>query len=307
MRVALLITFFILYTLSPTGISAQVEQKPKANFRVYAASGKEVALEDVVNAMGKSEVVFLGETHNDAVAHQLEAELLQSAASRYGLNAAADSRRQLVLSLEMFERDVQTILDEYLSGLILERMFFKDSRPWSNYQTDYRPLVEFARKNNLPVIAANAPARYANQVSRLGRGSLASLSKTAKAWLAPLPYGEASTAYAEKFNSFMESATAGHDPNSKKYFLDAQVLRDATMAYAIAQNLKSRQKALVLHVTGIFHVAGRMGVPEQLTAYRPQTRMIVVAIVPAVEAPKPDAESLEKFGDFVFITTPAQP
>lgn len=306
-RVPLLIAFYVLYALSPASIFAQGEQKPAANFRVYDSSGKTVTLEDVVNAMSKADVVFIGETHDDAVAHQIESQLLQSATARYGPNASADSRRHLILSMEMFERDVQTILDEYLGGQILERMFFKDSRPWSNYQTDYRPLVEFARANSLPVIASNAPARYANSVSRLGRASLASLSQTAKAWLAPLPYGQAGAAYAAKFNRFMESATAGHEPNSKQYFLDAQVLRDATMAYAIAQNLKSQKKALVLHVTGIFHVEGRMGVPEQLASYRPQTRMIVVAIVPATEVPKSDAESLRKIGDFIFITEPAKP
>ncbi len=30
-------------------------------------------------------------------------------------------RRPLVLSLEMFERDVQSVMDEYLSGSITER------------------------------------------------------------------------------------------------------------------------------------------------------------------------------------------
>jgi uncharacterized iron-regulated protein len=70
--------------------------------------------------------------------------------------------------------------------------------------------------------------------------------------------------------------------------------------------LKARQKALVLHVTGIFHVEGRMGIPEQLDKYRPQTRMLVIALVPASETPKTDAESLKKLGDFVFFTQTAQ-
>ena len=61
--------------------------------------------------------------------------------------------------MEMFERDAQIVLDEYLNDLITEKKFLDDSRPWENYKTDYRPLVEFARVNKLNVIAANAPRR----------------------------------------------------------------------------------------------------------------------------------------------------
>ena len=82
---------------------------------------------------------------------------------------------------------MQIVLDEYLNGLISEDHFLLSSRPWKNYKTDYRPLVEIAKQNKLSVIAANAPRRYVNMVSRNGRDSLNGLSKQAKEWLAPLP------------------------------------------------------------------------------------------------------------------------
>jgi uncharacterized iron-regulated protein len=301
MKVSLLMVCALVCSFfAPLASRAQGGQKQSANVRVYDSTGKQVTLDEVVEAMSKIEVVFVGETHNDALAHQLEAQLLERAEARYG--SKTDSKRTLVLSLEMFERDVQTTLDEYLKGLIPERMFFKDSRPWSNYQSDYRPLVEFARTNNLQVLAANAPARYANMVSRLGRNSLAGLPEASKAWIAPLPYGEAGPAYAAKFNRLMESMPPGHETGAQRNLLDAQVLRDATMAYAIAQNLKGQKSPLLIHVTGIFHVEGRMGVPEQLETYRPRTPMLVIAILPAREASAVDAESLKKRGDFVILT-----
>jgi uncharacterized iron-regulated protein len=302
MRALMLITFAFLYALAPLIALAQNQQKPASDFRVYDASGKLATIDEIVAAMDKAEVVFIGETHNDAVGHQVELGLLQAAAARYNQGAG----RQLALSLEMFERDVQTTLDEYLGGLILERQLISDARPWSNYQSDYRPLVEFAREKGMAVIAANVPTRYANMVARAGRNSLDALSPQAKVWLAPLPYGEASTPYAAKFQRAMQGMGGGHEGKAMQNFLDAQVLRDATMAHSIAQALKARQKALVLHVTGIFHVEGRMGIPEQLEKYRPQTRFIVIALVPASEVPKTDAESLRKLGDFVVVTQTAQ-
>lgn len=308
MRVSLLITFSLLTAaLAPLCGFAQREQKPSSPFRIYASSGKAATLEEIVNAMGQSEVIFIGETHTDPVAHQIELQLLESAAARYGLRAGGGGAREVVLSMEMFERDVQTALDEYLTGLILERQLLSDTRPWNNYQSDYRPLIEFARSNKLAVLAANAPARYANMVARSGRSSLAGLSAQARSWLAPLPYGEAGAAYAAKFNNVMGSMGGGHGAGGMKNVLDAQVLRDATMAYAIYESLKARKRPLVLHVTGLFHVEGGLGVPEHLKSYRPQTRMLVVAVVASASVTKLDAESLSRIGDFVVLSESSRP
>ena len=65
----------------------------------------------------------------------------------------------------MFERDVQDILDAYLKGKISEKKFLKQARPWPNYLEDYRPLIEFAKKKGMPVIAANLPRRAAAAVA----------------------------------------------------------------------------------------------------------------------------------------------
>ncbi|UQT38864.1 ChaN family lipoprotein [Acidaminococcus intestini] len=57
---------------------------------------------------------------------------------------------RLVLSLEMFEKDVQASLDAYLAGRMTEMEFLKVSRPWPNYERDYRHLVEFAKRRGFP-------------------------------------------------------------------------------------------------------------------------------------------------------------
>src|ERR1043165_1690508 len=136
MRALMLLTSSLLYSLAPLIALARNEQKPASDLRIYDSSGKAVTIDEVVAAMDMAEVVFIGETHNDPVGHQVELRLLQAAAARYSQSGG----RRLALSLEMFERDVQTTLDEYLSGLILERQLISDARPWNNYQSDYRPL-----------------------------------------------------------------------------------------------------------------------------------------------------------------------
>jgi uncharacterized iron-regulated protein len=146
-------------------------------YGAFTGAGAAATLDDIVAEMGRHQVVFVGESHDDPTGHMLEAELLERAYAAYGAPGSnGGAPRTVALSLEFFERDVQPILDEYLGGLITERAFLADSRPWPRYETDYRKLIEFAKRNGLAVIAANAPRRYAGRVTRHGRESLNDLS-----------------------------------------------------------------------------------------------------------------------------------
>jgi uncharacterized iron-regulated protein len=291
-------------------------------------------------ALENADVLLVGEMHNDPLAHLLEAELLRTAVRRLR-QAGQSPQRAVALSLEMFERDVQIVLDEYLAGLITEKHFLSSSRPWNNYETDYRPLVELAREHQLHAIAANAPARYVTRASRAGADSLKALSPVALGWLPPLPFAPASAAYAGKFAQAMgggpalaasphgaatpaagearpaapteaparaqpapggqTSAAAAHGSAN---LLDAQNLRDATMAYAISEHLKRAPGAFVFHVNGRFHSEERLGVTEHLLRYRPTTRVLVVTIVSDRSFPDFDAATMARLGDYVIVTDP---
>jgi len=307
---ALLLTDILLSAalLAQLAPAAAAQGEPAERYKAFDSKGRAVKLEEIIDALGGADVLFLGETHDDAVAHALEAELLRRADERY--SKAAGRARAVALSLEMFERDVQTVLDEYLGGLISERHFLLSSRPWNNYETDYRPLVEYARAHHLPVIAANAPARYVSRVSAQGPDSLASLSKEARAWLPPLPFHAASAAYASKFNRVMSGGVAAAaaapqpNPHGGAYLLEAQTLRDASMAYAISEFLKRGRDPLVVQVNGTFHSEERMGVPEQLAHYSKKARAVVVTIIPDESRAGFDAGSMSGLGDFVILTEP---
>jgi uncharacterized iron-regulated protein len=159
--------------------------------------------------MADAEVVLVGETHTDPVGHWIEAWLFQEALAVAGVLAAeevapgTDRTRPVALSLEMFERDVQGIVDEYLDDLITEAQFKASARPWEHYDADYRPMVELAKASGIPVLAANAPRRYVNRVSRLGPDALDALSDRAKESLPPLPFPAPTQAYRDEWNTLM--------------------------------------------------------------------------------------------------------
>jgi uncharacterized iron-regulated protein len=315
------------------------------DFRVYDRRGRDRSMADLFKAMDDTDALLVGESHDDAVGHGVEAEILSRAAERTGAVGGGSARgRPVVLSLEMFERDVQYILDEYLAGLITEDQFKKSARPWERYDTDYRPMVEFARAHGLPVVAANAPRRYVNRVSRLGPSALDPLPATAKAFLPPLPYPGPSEPYTAKWNALMAEmmaqmraradSAAGAPPDSASApppaapmpgavpppaalpqvpprdhgvgnALHAQALWDAAMGHAVAAALDEHPGALVVHYVGSFHVEGGTGIPERIRDYRPRTRILVVFLQPVEDIQAWDGEKHGGLGDFVILTRKA--
>ncbi len=108
------------------------------NYRLYSMKlGKEVSMKDIAEDMKNYDVVFYGEEHNDSVTHYAEKTLFKTLYDKY--NSA------ITLSMEMFERDEQEVMNEYLGGFIREKEFKHDARVWSNYR-DYRPMVELAKE-----------------------------------------------------------------------------------------------------------------------------------------------------------------
>jgi uncharacterized iron-regulated protein len=217
--------------------------------------------------------------------------------------------------MEMFDRDVQPVMNEYLQGFIREKNFKKDARSWSNYK-DYRPMVEFAKEKKLPVVCANAPSRYTNMAGRLGQESLQRLPKETQQWFAPLPYDTASGAYYEKLTGLSLHAPATADTAKKKLpamnmgnfnLVVAQSLWDATMAYSIASYWKANKKKKIFQVNGKFHSDERFAIVTQLSKYAPKAKVIVISSASDEKFPDIQWSDYQKEGDFVIITDPSIP
>jgi uncharacterized iron-regulated protein len=265
------------------------------HYKIYdTRTRKTAAIEDIIIDMNQADVLFFGEEHNDSTGHQLEYILLQKLAERYPGKTA--------LSMEMFETDCQYIVDEYLHGLIREKNFKTDARAWPNYN-DYRPLIEFAKSNNIPVVAANAPARYTNMVNRLGLHSLEQLDKTGRSYLPPLPIDTATGAYYEKFAAIM----GGHASMPGMQLYEAQNVWDATMGWSIAGFLKDHHDYKLLQINGGFHSEEKLGAAAQLLHYDHKARILNIAVYSDDSFANPDWSKFSKMGDYIILTDPNLP
>jgi len=305
-----------LFCSSSAILHAQGENPYADCYKIYSGNlGKLINVDHIVEDFAKYDVIIFGEEHNDAVAHYLELLLFQKLHVRY--------EGMIALSLEMFDRDVQVILDEYLNGQITEKHFKKDVRVWINYE-DYRPLVEFAMTSKIDVIAANAPMRYTNIARTRGQDALLVISKTAKSFLAPLPYDTATGEYREKLMNVQEvlepllikkDSLMPGDKMQKKMppamtvfrINQGQSLWDATMAYAIYQYRKHNKDKKVLHVNGKFHSDEYFGVVEQLKRYDPEVKILVISSFPDDQFPDVNFTQYTYLADYIIITDPSIP
>jgi len=237
-----------------------------------------------------AKVICVGENHEDATAHKLELDILK---------ATKSDNSNFALSLEFYDRESQTVLNEYLQGIIPIETFLTDGKPPGNH-TDYQSLIDFCKEGNLEVIAANCPRRYTRLVGKHGKDFLNQLKNTPAAnLLPPLPYTGASTAYRNNFLAIMEKM-GNTNPNVPTSMLDAQSLWDATMAHSIAEGLV-RGLEKIVHITGYFHIQHRLGTIEHIERYAPGTDILTVVILPAEQLDSLNEEQLN-IGDLVALT-----
>lgn len=289
----LLIALFILINYHFKG---QITDK---NYVIMNKEGEKKTIDDIIKATNNIDVVFFGEEHNDSVAHYMELALFKKMHEVY--------KEKCVLSVEMFERDAQIILNEYLEGKIKENHFKKDARAWSNYK-DYRPLIEYAKANNIKVIASNASMRYVSMANKGTQTALLSLSPEAKKWIAPLPFDTAKTEYYNKLREIMglnakDKNAGGPMPKS----LNGHSLWDATMAYSISEVLNQNKGYKVLHLVGRFHVDEKFGVCQQIMNYKSDVKFLLLSELTDKDYPSVKLGENKKLGDFIIFSDPNVP
>lgn len=275
-----------------------------AALRIYDTKAKRfVSFGQFANTVASNDMVFFGEQHNDPATHAAELAVLA---------ALGERRPHVVVSLEMFERDVQPLMDQYLLGTISEANFLAGSRPWDPYTTDYRPLVELARVRGWPVIAANVPRRLASAVSRRGLALLDTLNAGDKRYMAR-EHSCPKDAYYTRFAEVMGGHEAGGGPPTAAdaaamtqmtdRFYEAQCAKDEAMGEAVADAwLRGPAGTVVFHVDGAFHSDYGLGTVERARRRAPQAKSVVLSAVPVTDLTRPDIAPHADKADYLLFT-----
>lgn len=259
-----------------------------------ASDGSSIGMERLIDELAEADVVFLGEEHDATIVHRLQLEVTRRLNERHG---------QILLSMEMFERDGQNALDLFLSGTIDESEFLALARTWGNYEADYAPAVRFARDNGVPILASNVYRPLASKAAKSGWRSAIGSPWAARRVSAP------EGPYRDRFFASMSDIPGhgdGFPPDVMQRFYEAQCLKDDTMAESIARHFDEAgpDASPVVHWCGRFHSDFGLGTVERLRERRPDLKVLVVSAAKSDDlgatAPAEDRER----GDYLWYVLP---
>jgi uncharacterized iron-regulated protein len=254
-------------------------------YSMFDAKGKLSDYSAMLNEAKKADIILFGELHDNPVVHWLQKELTKDIYS--------DKKDKLVLGAEMFEADDQIALNEYLEGKISEKTLKDEVKLWTNFATDYKPLLDFAKTNKLKFVAANIPRRYANMVYARGTNCLDSIDAEAKKWMAPLPFKY--DANVKSYKDIFENSGGHGGENLPK----SQAIKDATMAYFILKNWSKGQT--FLHYNGAYHSNHHSAIEWYLKQQNPALKIMVISSTEQDDITKLKDDAMDS-GDFIICT-----
>ena len=287
MRFLRLASFLLLLT----SLASFTMRGDRPAYRLFTAAGTAADYDQMLADLAQADVVLFGEQHNDALAHWLELQVTKDLLK-------LKKPGQLVLGLEMFERDVQPLVARYAAGTLADSALERQARPWPNYATDYRPLLQFAREQKVLVVGTNAPRPF---VSAVARGSLQALGKLPaadRALLAPLPLKVDYELPGYKNMAAMFGGDSQAHGGGAQNIIQAQALRDATMAHFIETSRQPGQT--LLHFNGSYHSDHHDGIAAYLRQYGPKLRVRTLSVVTQEQLQTLEKEQLN-LADFVVV------
>nr|WP_297310011.1 ChaN family lipoprotein [uncultured Flavobacterium sp.] len=276
MKKAILFMFLIL------GIATSAQEvKP---YQIYNSKGKKISFEKMISGLTDSDVVLFGEFHDNSIVHWLQLKTAK----------ALKQKTNLIFGMEMLETDNQTFVDLYLKSDLSEEDFAKSARLWNNYKTDYKPIVDYAKANQIEVIASNVPRKYASLLYKQGEEALLNLPEDEKQWIAPLPfpYDASLPSYVKMMEMFKDSDHANQN------FPKAQAIKDATMAHFIVTNLK--EEKTLLHINGSYHSNNYEGIYWYLKKYDNSLKVKTITVLEKADITKISSEE-KQLADYIII------
>ncbi|EDN70818.1 protein of unknown function DUF399 [Beggiatoa sp. PS] len=239
-------------------------------------------LDDIIPKIVSSRVIYVGEQH-DQFAHHLNQLMV--------IKKLHEAGHKIAVGLEMFQVPYQSALDDYLADKIDEPTFLQRSQYFNHWRFDYnlyKPIIDYVKAENIPLIALNIDKQITKKVAREGIHNLTEEEKPAL----PVEMDFSNDAYRhDLYQIFMQHQKTFGDKNFE-YFLQSQALWDETMAQTAAQFLAQYADTQLIVLAGNGHVRYRYGIPNRLYRRNGETFTVIVQ----------DERMTPEIGDYVLLT-----
>jgi len=247
---------------------------------------------EVISLINKSDVILLGEIHDNPVQHEIQQKLFE---------ARIASGARPALMMEQLNIENQPELDHALMGSDRNEVLNNVYKlvKFSNAE-DYKPLLAIAVDNKLPIIAANTPNQKLNPV--IWRGYDAYDADELKRLKVEEVWNDKRQKY---MVTHMGGAHCGQLRDELRVGLSrSQRLRDALMVDSAVSSIPRG----VVAILGSSHARRDIGLPLYFAARDPKAHIISIAFIevsPDVTDPKTylaDSSTGEAPFDVVWFT-----
>ncbi|MCP4371518.1 MAG: PDZ domain-containing protein [Deltaproteobacteria bacterium] len=240
-------------------------------------------IEDIFPELMKSRIIFVGENH-DRFAHHINQLNIIRKLHKAGV--------KIGVGMEMFQKPYQKAVDDYLVGRINEAEFLKQTEYFNKWRYDYnlyKPIIDFLKQNNIPLVALNIDGNISKKTAREG---IDSLSKNERKQL-PDKLDFSNQLYRGDLHRIFDIHSEETNLKDFNQFFQAQTLWDETMADSAANFLADNPASKLVIFAGNGHVRHKYGIPQRL--YRRVNEPYTVIVQ--------DEEIEDGIADYVLITT----
>ncbi len=245
----------------------------------HVPTGIRVTRAQLLDMIGASRIIYVGETHDNIRAHRVQLEIITGLIERFP--------GQVAVGMEMFQRPYQDVMDRWSRGELNERGFLKQSRWYSNWGMDYgyyKPILDYIRQERIPLLALNASAELTKEMRNHGLDGISEARQN------QLPQMDFSDPHHRKLIEAFYKAHPSTSAKSFETFYRVYVLWDEIMAETVADYLTTDEggdKKLVV-LAGGNHVRYGLGIPRRVFRRFPAAYTIVLPMEVSIPDDKKD-------------------
>ncbi len=241
-----------------------------------AKERRQLSFGELTDRLLEADMICVGETHDSELCHRVQLQIIK------GLHAS-DAR--LGVGMEMFQRPYQEHLDKFMRGDTSEGEMLKASEyktRWGFHWSLYQPIVDFCRKNALPLAALNVPKELTGKISK---GGFKNLSDDDKKALGPVDFHVKAHRdhWYETLAKMHGNAKVSEDQKERSY----QVMTswDEYMGASAAAFQERRGLRRMVVLAGSGHIDLGFGIPQR-AVQRTGGKAATVHVVPGGDAAK---------------------
>jgi uncharacterized iron-regulated protein len=262
-------------------VSAQHDGGDSMQSSVVVELNNTLGLDEMIPKLLSKQLISVGETHTNYGHHLNQLEIIRRLHAEFP---------GIAIGMEMFQQPYQSQLDAFIRGDLNERQLLEESGWYKHWGYDYRlyrPVLDFAKKNHIPVVALNISTEMKERVSEVG---LKGLSEEERQQI-PAEIDRSDQAYEQRLREIFNQ----HPQLNKKdfdRFVEVQLLWDESMASQAAAWLQAHPANKMILLAGSGHLIFGSGIPSRVTRRTPVESAIVL--------PAEGLEITREVADFVI-------